>query len=68
MSAQPVPPFRTTPELKPASLPISVERVADQPLLCVKVGPLLTYVTMVEAILMRQQLDTQIAALSEGFV
>lgn len=68
MSAQPVPPFRTTPELKPASLPISVERVADKPLLCVKVGPLLTYVTMVEAILMRQQLDTQIAALSEGML
>lgn len=68
MSAQPVPPFRTTPELKPASLPISVERVADKPLLCVKVGPLLTYVTMVEAILMRQQLDTQIAALSERFL
>ena len=56
------------PSTAPASLPISVTPVADQALLCVKVGPLLTYVTMVEAILMRQQLDTQIAALSEGFV
>lgn len=67
MSAQPVPPYRTTRELKPASLPISVERVADKPLLCVKVGPLLTYVTMVEAILMREQLDAEIARLSGGF-
>lgn len=58
----------STANWKPASLPISVERVADKPLLCVKVGPLLTYVTMVEAILMRQQLDTQIAALSERFL
>lgn len=53
--------------LKPASLPISVERVADQPLLCVKVGPLLTYVNLDEAVAMRAQLDTQISALSEGF-
>ena len=68
MSAQPVPPFRTTPELKPASLPISVERVADQPLLCVKVGPLLTYVNLDEAVAMRAQLDAEIARLSERFL
>lgn len=68
MSTQPVPTFRTTPELKPASLPISVERVADQPLLCVKVGPLLTYVNLDEAVAMRAQLDAEIARLSERFL
>jgi hypothetical protein len=68
MSAQPTPPFRTTPDLKPASLPISVTPVADQPLLCVKVGPLLTYVNLDEAVAMRAMLDAEIARLSERFL
>lgn len=68
MSAQPVPPFRTTPELKPASLPISVKPVADQALLCVKVGPLFTYATLDEAIALRAQLDAEIGRMSERFL
>lgn len=56
------------PNTKPASLPISVTPVADQPLLCVKVGPLLTYVNLDEAIALRAQLDAEIARMSGGFL
>lgn len=56
------------PNTKPASLPISVTQVADQPLLCVKVGPLLTYVNLDEAVAMRAQLDAEIAQMSERFL
>lgn len=56
------------PNTKPASLPISVTSVADQALLCVKVGPLLTYVNLDEAVAMRAQLDAEIARLSERFL
>lgn len=55
-------------EPKRLSLPLAVERVADQPLLCIKVGPLFTYATLDEAVVLRAQLDTQIAALSEGML
>jgi hypothetical protein len=58
----------STANWKPASLPISVTPVADQPLLCVKVGPLLTYVNLDEAVAMRAQLDAEIARLSERFL
>ena len=56
------------PSTAPASLPISVTPVADQALLCVKVGPLLTYVNLDEAVAMRAQLDAEIARLSERFL
>jgi len=55
------------PNSAPAGLPTSVERVADQPLLCIKVGPLFTYATIDEAVALRAQLDEQIQAMSEGF-
>lgn len=58
----------STANWKPASLPISVTPVADQALLCVKVGPLLTYVNLDEAVAMRAQLDAEIARLSERFL
>ena len=58
----------STANWKPASLPISVTPVVDQPLLCVKVGPLLTYVNLDEAVAMRAQLDAEIARLSERFL
>ena len=68
MSAQPVPPFRTTPDLKRASLPTSVHQVDDQPLLCIKVGPLLTYMTPDEGVALRAQLDLELARWSGGFL
>lgn len=56
------------PSTAPASLPISVTPVADQPLLCVKVGPLFTYATLDEAVALRAQLDAEIALMSERFL
>lgn len=53
---------------KPASLPTSVEQVADQALLCIKVGPLLTYMTPDEGIALRMQLDLELARWSGGFL
>lgn len=55
-------------ESKPASLPISVTPVSDQPLLCLKVGPLLTYMTPAEGIALRMQLDLELARWSGGFL
>ena len=56
------------PSTVPASLPISVTPFADQALLCVKVGPLLTYTSLDEAIALRAQLDAEIARMSGGFL
>lgn len=58
----------STANWKPASLPISVTPVADQALLCVKVGPLLTYMTPDEGIALRAQLDLELARWSGGFL
>ena len=58
----------TQPNTKPASLPISVTPVAEQALLCVKVGPLLNYLNLDEAVAMRAMLNAEIARLSGGFL
>ena len=56
------------PSTAPASLPTSVEQVGDQPLLCIKVGPLFTYANIDEAVALRAQLDLELARWSGGFL
>ena len=56
------------PNTKPASFPIKVAQVATLPLLYVRIGPMLTYVDLDEAVALRAQLDAEIARLSERFL
>jgi len=54
------------PSTKPSSLPTSVTPIGER-LVRIAVGPIWTYATLVEAVVLRAQLDEQIQVMSEGF-
>ena len=55
------------PSTKPSSLPTSITPVGER-LVRIAVGPIWTYATLAEAVVLRAQLDEQIQAMSEGFL